>query len=36
MTRYCVDIRDGQDRCPDEEGIDLADQKAAEIEAQAR
>lgn len=33
MTRYYFDIRDGQDLYPDEEGLDLADQKAAEIEA---
>ncbi|WP_442870023.1 DUF6894 family protein, partial [Bradyrhizobium sp. CCBAU 45389] len=33
MTRYYFDIRDGQDLYPDEEGLELADQKAAEIEA---
>lgn len=33
MTRYYFDIRDGQDLYPDEEGLELTDQKAAEIEA---
>ena len=33
MTRYYFDIRDGQDLYPDDEGLELADQKAAEIEA---
>jgi hypothetical protein len=31
--RYFFDIRNGQDLYPDEEGLELADQRAAEIEA---
>jgi uncharacterized protein DUF6894 len=33
VPRYYFDIRDGEVLCVDEEGLDLADQKAAEIEA---
>jgi len=33
MTRYFFDIRDGCDLYPDDIGQDLADEKAAEIEA---
>jgi hypothetical protein len=33
MTRYYFDIRDGEALYPDEEGIELDDQQAAEIEA---
>ena len=33
MQRYYFDIRNGQDLYPDEEGLELADQRAAEIEA---
>lgn len=33
MPHYYFDIRNGQDLYPDEEGLELADQKAAEIEA---
>ena len=33
MTRYYFDIRDGEALYPDEEGIELDDQRAAEIEA---
>ena len=33
MPRYYFDIRNGQDLYPDEEGLELADQRAAEIEA---
>ena len=33
MTRYYFDIRDGEALYPDEEGMDLEDQRAAEIEA---
>jgi uncharacterized protein DUF6894 len=31
--RYYFDIRDGVDLCPDEEGLELPNQGAAEIEA---
>jgi hypothetical protein len=33
MTRYYFDIRDGEALYPDEEGTELEDQRAAEIEA---
>jgi hypothetical protein len=33
MQRYYFDIRNGQDLYADEEGLDLTDQRAAEIEA---
>jgi hypothetical protein len=33
MTRYYFDIRDGEALCSDEEGMELDDQRAAEIEA---
>jgi uncharacterized protein DUF6894 len=33
MTRYYFDIRDGEALYADEEGMELADQTAAEIEA---
>jgi uncharacterized protein DUF6894 len=33
MIRYYFDIRDGEDLYPDEEGLELADQTAAEVEA---
>ena len=33
MPRYYFDIRDGDELIPDEEGMDLPDLKAAEIEA---
>ncbi len=33
MTRYFFDIQSGRDCFSDEEGIELPDQKAAEIEA---
>jgi hypothetical protein len=33
MTRYYFDIRDGEDLYPDDEGLELADQTAAEVEA---
>lgn len=33
MTRYYFDIRNGQDLYRDEEGHELSDQSAAEIEA---
>ncbi|MBR0872523.1 hypothetical protein JQ633_19335 [Bradyrhizobium tropiciagri] len=33
MTRYFFDIRDGTGLYPDEEGLDLPDQRAAEMEA---
>ncbi|KWV60588.1 hypothetical protein AS156_28155 [Bradyrhizobium macuxiense] len=33
MTRYYFDIRSGQDLYPDEQGLELSDQRAAEIEA---
>jgi hypothetical protein len=33
MQRYYFDIRNGQDLYPDEKGLELADQRAAEIEA---
>ena len=33
MQRYYFEIRSGQDLYPDEEGLELADQRAAEIEA---
>lgn len=33
MPRYFFDIRNGQDLYPDEEGLELADQRTAEIEA---
>jgi hypothetical protein len=33
MHHYYFDIRNGQDLYPDEEGLELADQRAAEIEA---
>ena len=32
-TRYYFDIRDGENLYPDEEGLELADQTAAEVEA---
>jgi hypothetical protein len=31
--RYYFDIRDGEELYPDEEGLELADQTAAEVEA---
>jgi hypothetical protein len=33
MQRYYFDIRNGQDLYADDEGLDLTDQRAAEIEA---
>jgi uncharacterized protein DUF6894 len=33
MPWYYFDIRDGDALFPDEEGLDLADQRAAEVEA---
>jgi len=33
MSRYYFDIRDGDVLCPDEEGIEFASRRAAEIEA---
>ena len=33
MTRYYFDIRDGEALYPDDEGMELRDQTAAEIEA---
>ena len=33
MPRYYFDIRDGEALCVDEEGLDLLDQGAAEVEA---
>jgi len=33
MPRYYFDIRSGQDLYSDEEGLELADQNAAELEA---
>ena len=33
MTRYYFDIRDGTGLYPDEEGLELRDQRAAAIEA---
>lgn len=33
MTRYFFDLRDGADLFPDEEGVDLGDLRAAEVEA---
>ena len=33
MSRYYFDIRDGDALCPDEEGIEFASRRAAEIEA---
>ncbi|QOZ29837.1 hypothetical protein [Bradyrhizobium sp. CCBAU 51753] len=33
MMRYFFDIRDGKDLYPDEEGLDLPNQLAAEVEA---
>ncbi|VIO74383.1 DUF6894 family protein [Bradyrhizobium ivorense] len=33
MMRYFFDIRDGKDLYPDEEGLDLPSQLAAEVEA---
>jgi hypothetical protein len=33
MQRYYFDIRNGQDLYADEEGLDLTDQRAAEVEA---
>lgn len=33
MTRYYFDIRDGEALYPDQEGMELDDQRAAEIEA---
>lgn len=33
MPHYYFDIRNGHDLYPDEEGLELADQRAAEIEA---
>ena len=33
MPRYYFDMRDGGVLCPDEEGLELADWRAAEIEA---
>ena len=33
MPRYYFDIRDGEALFPDEEGMELDDQRAAEIEA---
>jgi hypothetical protein len=33
MPRYYFDIRNGQNLYPDEEGLELADRRAAEIEA---
>jgi hypothetical protein len=33
MTRYFFDIRSGSDLYPDEQGLELSDQSAAEIEA---
>lgn len=33
MTRFFFDIRSGQDLYPDEQGLELPDQRSAEIEA---
>ncbi len=33
MSRYYFDIRDGDVLCPDEEGIEFASRRGAEIEA---
>ncbi len=33
MPRYYFDIRDGRVLCPDEEGLELANWRAAEVEA---
>jgi uncharacterized protein DUF6894 len=33
MTRYYFDIRDGEFFYPDDEGLELTDQTAAEVEA---
>lgn len=33
MPKYYFDIRDGKDLYPDEEGLVLSDQRAAEMEA---
>ena len=33
MARYFFDIRDTTGMYPDEEGLELADQKSAEVEA---